>query len=76
MRQLRNQFPRSCLPEPSSRTLSYLAFRITESGDTTGDYLMIKILDTYNQSEAPFGYTVPGAGETITISFTVSGMAE
>ena len=44
--------------------------------DTTGDYLMIKILDTYNQSEAPFGYTVPGAGETITISFTVSGMAE
>ncbi len=41
--------------------------------DTTGDYVMIKVLDTYNQSEAPFGYTVPGAGETISISFNVSG---
>ena len=44
--------------------------------DNSGDYLMIKILDSYNQSEAPFGYNVPGANETITISFTVSGMAD
>ncbi len=43
------------------------------SVDTSGDYVMIKVLDSYNQSEAPFGYTVPGANETITISFTVSG---
>ena len=44
--------------------------------DDSGEYLLIKILDSYNQSEEPFGYTVPAANETITISFTVSGMAE
>ena len=44
--------------------------------DDSGEYLMIKILDSYNQSEEPFGYTVPGANGTITITFTVSGMAE
>ncbi len=41
--------------------------------DLTGEYALIKVVDTYNQSADPFGYTVPGAGETITITFTVSG---
>ncbi len=40
--------------------------------DTSGDYVQIKVLDSYNQTAEPFGYTVPGADETITISFTVS----
>ena len=42
--------------------------------DYSGEYVMIKILDSYNQSEEPFGYTVPKAGEAITITFTVEGM--
>ena len=41
--------------------------------DISGTYAMIKVVDTYNQSEDPFGYTVPGANETISITFTVSG---
>lgn len=41
--------------------------------DTTGDYALIKLIDTYNQAADPFGYTVPGANETITVTFTVSG---
>jgi hypothetical protein len=44
--------------------------------DDSGEYLMIKILDSYNQNEEPFGYNVPGANETISISFTVTGMAD
>ncbi len=40
--------------------------------DASGDYVMIKVLDSYNQASEPFGYTVPGANEDITISFTVS----
>ena len=40
--------------------------------DTEGDYVLIRVLDSYNQSAEPFGYTVPGAGESITITFTVS----
>jgi len=44
--------------------------------DTTGDYLMIRVIDTYNTSEDPFGYTVPGANEKISISFTLSGFPE
>lgn len=41
-----------------------------------GDYTRIDIINTYSQTEAPFGYTVPGPNETIEISFTVSGMAD
>ena len=41
--------------------------------DTKGDYVLIKVLDSYNQSAEPFGYTVPGANETISVTFTVSG---
>lgn len=38
-----------------------------------GEYVRIDVINSYAQSEAPFGYTVPGANETITITFTVSG---
>ena len=41
--------------------------------DTSGDYAMIKLIDTYNQAAEPFGYTMPGPDTTITITFTVSG---
>ena len=41
--------------------------------DLTGEYALIRVLDTYNQTADPFGYTVPGANETIAITFTVSG---
>jgi len=41
--------------------------------DTKGDYAMIKVIDTYNQAAEPFGYTVPGANEDISVTFTVSG---
>ena len=44
--------------------------------DTSGDYVLIKVLDTYNQSSEPFGYTMPQAGETITITFTVEGLTD
>ena len=44
--------------------------------DTSGDYARIIVIDEYNRSGDPFGYTVPGANETITITFTVSGMAD
>ena len=43
------------------------------SVDLEGEYARIVVLDSYNQSAEPFGYTVPGAGESISISFTVSG---
>ncbi len=49
----------------------------TQSGATVnieeGDYARIDVINTYAQSEDPFGYTVPAAGETIEITFTVSG---
>ena len=41
--------------------------------DTTGDYARIILIDEYNRGEAPFGYTVPGADSTITVTFDVSG---
>lgn len=44
--------------------------------DTSGDYARIVVIDEYNRSSDPFGYTVPGANETISITFTVGGMAE
>ena len=42
--------------------------------NTDGDYVAIKIIDTYNQAAAPaIVWTVPGANETVSITFTVSG---
>ncbi|MBR3108005.1 MAG: hypothetical protein IKH30_12650 [Clostridia bacterium] len=39
-----------------------------------GEYAAIKIIDVYNQANAPaIVYSVPGPNETVTISFTVSG---
>ena len=44
--------------------------------DVSGDYVRLVVLDTYNRSSEPFGYTVPGPDTTISITFTVSGMGE
>ena len=44
--------------------------------DTTGTYARIVVIDEYNRAEDPFGYTVPGANATITITFTVSGLTD
>ena len=44
--------------------------------DTTGSYARIIIIDEYNRGDAPFGYTVPGANATITITFTVTGLTD
>ncbi|MBQ8136976.1 MAG: hypothetical protein IJ174_06035, partial [Clostridia bacterium] len=44
--------------------------------DVSGTYAMIKVIDTYNQSSEPFGYSMPQAGDTITVTFTVSGLTE
>ena len=42
--------------------------------NTDGDYVAIKIIDTYNQAAAPsISWSVPGANETVSITFTVSG---
>ena len=44
--------------------------------DTKGDYARIIIIDEYNRGDAPFGYTVPGANASITITFTVTGLTD
>ena len=44
--------------------------------DTSGTYARIIIIDEYNRGDAPFGYTVPGANATITITFTVTGLTD
>ena len=44
--------------------------------DTSGDYVRIVIIDEYNRSEDPFGYTMPGADTTISITFDVTGLTE
>ncbi len=41
--------------------------------DLSGTYAMIKVIDVYNMTEDPFGYTVPGANASISITFTVAG---
>ena len=41
--------------------------------DTKGDYARIILIDEYNRGDAPFGYTVPGADSTITVTFNVTG---
>lgn len=40
--------------------------------DTSGDYARIILIDEYNRGAAPFGYTVPGADSTITVTFEVT----
>ncbi len=44
--------------------------------DVSGDYVRIVVIDQYNRSEDPFGYTVPGADTAITITFTVKANVE
>ena len=44
--------------------------------DTSGTYARIIIIDEYNRGEAPFGYNVPGANATISITFTVTGLTD
>ena len=41
--------------------------------DVKGDYARIILIDEYNRGDAPFGYTVPGANSTITVTFDVTG---
>ena len=45
----------------------------TEIDTEETEYARIILLNSYSQTSEPFGYTVPGANETITITFTVSG---
>ena len=44
--------------------------------DVSGEYVRIVIIDQYNRSEDPFGYTVPGAGAAITVTFNVTGLTD
>ena len=44
--------------------------------DTSGDYARIVVIDQYNRSEDPFGYTMPAANTPITITFTVTANVE
>ena len=44
--------------------------------DTSGSYARIILIDEYNRGDAPFGYTVPGANATITVTFTVTGLTD
>jgi hypothetical protein len=45
--------------------------------NTSGDYARIALIDEYDSKvPADLAYTMPAAGETITISFTVSGLAD
>ena len=43
---------------------------------TEGDWVKLVVVDEYNHVEAPFGYTVPAPGTTVTFTFTVSGLAD
>ena len=42
--------------------------------DAAGEYARIVIIDEYNRGDAPFGYNMPGADATISITFTVTGL--
>ena len=44
--------------------------------DATGEYARIVIIDEYNRGDAPFGYNIPGADATISITFTVTGLTD
>ncbi len=48
----------------------------TEIVTDGSDYAKIVLVDTYNQSAEPFGYTVPGANTAITVTFTVAGLSK
>ena len=52
---------------------SAAAQEFTNVNTEDGDYARIDLINTYTLSEDAFGYTVPGANETIEITFTVSG---
>ena len=55
--------------EGKTQELSYV--------NTSGDYAKITLIDEYDSKvPAELAYTMPAAGETITISFTVSGLAD
>ncbi len=43
---------------------------------TDGDWVKLVVCDEYNHIEAPFGYTVPAPGTTVTFTFTVNGLAD
>jgi len=43
---------------------------------TEGDWVKLVVVDEYNHIDAPFGYTVPAPGTTVTFTFTVSGLAD
>ena len=62
----------------SDVTVKFGEGRTQEYGEinTDGEYLQIDILNDYQQSSEPVAYSMPGANETITISFTVSGLAD
>ncbi len=46
--------------------------------DTSGEYARIIVIDEYKNGSdnAPFGYNMPGADTTITITFTVTGLTD
>ena len=44
--------------------------------DVGGEYVRIVVIDEYNRGDAPFGYNVPGANSTITITFDVTGLTD
>ena len=55
--------------EGKTQELSYV--------NTSGDFAKITLIDEYDSKvPAELAYTMPAAGETITISFTVSGLAD
>ena len=43
---------------------------------TDGDWVKLVVVDEYNHVDAPFGYTVPAPGTTVTFTFTVNGLAD
>ena len=43
---------------------------------TDGDWVKLVVCDEYNHIDAPFGYTVPAPGTTVTFTFTVNGLAD
>ena len=62
----------------SNVTVKFGEGRTQEYGEinTDGELLQIDILNDYQQSSEPVAYSMPGANETITITFTVSGLTD
>ena len=44
--------------------------------DVGGEYVRIVVIDEYNRGDAPFGYNVPGANSTISVTFDVTGLTD